>query len=369
MRTSLWLAWRELSARKSAFATGLIMVAVSMALCVGTTLLSRMREVAVGLQIDHIGPPIRIIPTTNTAQDLARFDLDQSSLPLGLPQVRRMLSPWIRAVDARLNSRVAIEGTSRPVIGIDPRRVISPFAALGQLGESEVALGSHLATTIGGKVGSEISIREKRFHIAAILSETASSEDLAVFLPLDRLQDLLNRPGTVNEIRIYPASGTSFDKILSRLESDSRAFTIVNAHRGDTAESQIGNRLTLHSAALYAITALVIGLSIFIWSYLNADERKLEMATVVAIGGSNMTIVWLLTTRAALVGLVGSSIGYVLGSAAALTQDLSWGLRVALSWNLALTVLSSTVALCALGALAASLLFAFRKHATILQEC
>ncbi len=368
MRASLWLAWRELSARKSAFATGLFMVAVSMALCVGTTLLSRMREVAVGAQIDHIGPPIRIIPASNTAYDLAQFNLDQESLPIGLAEVRHMLSPWIRALDARLLSRVLLDGVSRPAIGVDPSRVISPLEPLRRLGKSEVALGSHLAATVGGKVGSEISIRERRFRIVAILPETASSEDLAVFLPLEQLQALLNRPGTINEIRIYPASGDSFDRILSRLESDSHAYTIINAHRGETAENQIGNRLTLHSAAVYAITALVVALSIFIWSYLNADERKLEMATIVAIGGSNMTIVWLVITRAALVGFVGGFIGYVIGAAAALAQDIAWGLRVALSWDLALTVLSSTVALSAFGALAASFLFAFRRHAEILQE-
>ncbi len=324
---------------------------------------------AVVAQIDHIGPAIRLIPAENTAYDLARFDLGTDSFTIhDAAKVRDTLSPWIRALEARLLSKVRLEGQAVPAIGVDPRHVISPFEALGELGDSDVILGALLADRLERSVGTEVSINGSWFRIAGILPETASSEDLAVYLTLGRLQTLLDRPGATNEIRIFPATSASIEKIVTHVESRHREAAVINTHRGDTAEHEISNTLVRHRRVLYVITSLVVALSIFIWSYLNADERKLELATVVTLGGTTRTVLSMLVVRAAVVGFLGGLIGYLAGASVVLAQDFESALRVVLSWKLVLVVSGGALAVCAFGAITASIRVVFQEPTTMLQE-
>ena len=369
MKACLWLAWRELVTRKSAFVTGLGLVSVAVAFCAATELLSRSRDVAVAAQIDHIGPALRLIPAEKTVYDLARFDLGTDSFTIeDAARIRSTLSPWIRALEARLLAKVQLEGQAVPAIGVDPRRVISPFEALGRLGDSDVILGTHLAHRLGRSVGSEVSINGSGFRIAGILPETASAEDLAVYLTLGRLGALLERPGATNEIRVFPATSTSIEEIVAQIESRHREAAVINTYRGDTAEHEISNTLVRHRRVLYVITALVVALSIFIWSYLNADERTLEMATVVTLGGTARTVLTMLVVRAAVVGFLGGLIGYLAGASVALARDFEYALGVVLSWKLVLLVSGGAVAVCAFGAITASIPVLFREPTIMLHE-
>jgi ABC-type lipoprotein release transport system permease subunit len=369
MKASFWLAWRELVTRKSAFMTGLCMVSVGIALCTATELLSMQREAAVAAQIDHMGPPLRLIPAGKTAYDLARFDLGSDSFGINdSERIYRALAPWVRALEGRLLLRVPLEGRMTPAIGIDPGAVISPFEVLDQLGPEDVALGTDLAQRLGQEAGDELFIKEKRFRIAAILPAMATAEDLAIFLPLRGLRSLLDLPETVNEIRIFPTSGTSIETIVAEIRSNHPKISVINMHRGDTAEHEIGHTLLQHRSVLYMITALAIALCIFIWSYLNAEERKFEVATVVAIGGTGITVLSMLVFRAAAVGFLGALLGYLAGASIALVQDLEWAFGLIVSWKLLLVMSGGAVLLSVFGASAASLPSLFRRHASVLQE-
>jgi putative ABC transport system permease protein len=349
--------------------TGLGMVSVAIALCAATELLSRAKEAAVAAQIDHMGPTLRLIPAGQTAYNLARFELGPDSFTIqDLHRVRRALSPWIRALDARLLSKVPLQGRAVPAIGIDPGRVISPFEDLAELDDRDVALGATLGHELESKTNNQIFVNGTRFRVAAILPETASPEDLAVFLPLGQLQSLLALPATINEIRVFPASRVSIESIIAEVKSNHPEMNVINTHRGDTAEHEISDTLVEHRRVLYAITALVVGLCIFIWSYLSADERKVEIATVVAIGGTAMTILSMLVARAAVVGLLGGVLGYLAGASIAVGQDLEWALGVAFSSKLVLAVTGSAVVVSILGASAGSIPSMLRRHTTLLQE-
>jgi putative ABC transport system permease protein len=278
------------------------------------------------------------------------------------------VSPWVRALDVRLLAKVPLEGKAVPAIGIDPEGVISPFQELAELDDGEVALGAALANQLEGKVNNQIFINGTPFRVAAILPETASPEDVALYLPRGELQSLLTLPATVNEIRVFPAPGASIESILAELKSEHGQVSIINTHRGDTAEHEIGDTLVQHRRVLYMITALVVGLCIFIWSYLSADERKVEMATLVAIGGTGMTVLSILVARAAVVGLLGGVFGYIAGASIALAQDFEWALGVASSWKLVLVASASAMALSIFGASTASIPSVLRRHTTVLQE-
>ncbi len=369
MKPTLWLAWRELMSRKTAFATGLAMVGVAVSLCAGTELVARSREAAVAAQIDQIGPALRLIPTGKTAGDLARFELGATAFhERYASKLRVELSRWVRAVEGRLLLKVPVEDRMVPAIGIDPDRVISPFDVLSGLNDKDTALGSGLAGRLGKSEGDLVVIKGSQFRVSAVLPETASADDLALYLSLRPMQELFGLPESVNEIRVFPSPGAPIERVASYLSVGHSEINILKTYRGDVAEGGMNQSLLQHRRILYAITATVIAFCILIWSYLNAGERRLEMATVVAVGGTRMTVLSMLVVRAAIVGLFGAFAGYTVGAAISLAQDFGSAVTVVFAWRLLFVISSGTVVLSVFGALIASTFFAFREHVTVLQE-
>lgn len=369
MKPTLWLAWRELMSRKAAFVTGIAMVGVAVSLCAGTELVARSREAAIAADIDQIGPALRLIPAGKTAGDLARFELGATTFhERDASKLRAELSRWVRAVEGRLLLKVSAEGRMVPAIGIDPDRVVSPFDVLRRLSNKRTALGSGLARRLGRSEGDVVVIKDSRFRVTAVLPETASADDMALYLPLRPMQELFELPKSVNELRIFPSPGAPIERVASYLSARHAEINVLKTYRGDVAEGGMNQSLLQNRRVLYAITATVIAFCILVWSYLNAGERRLEMATVVAVGGTRITVLSMLVVRAAIVGLLGAFAGYTLGAAMSLAQDFGSAVTVVFAWRLLFVISGGTVVLSVVGAVIASSFFAFREHVTVLQE-
>lgn len=369
MTASIWLAWRELANRRMTMLSGVAMVAVSVGFCATIELISRAREAAVAAQIDQIGPALRLISAGKTAKDLARFEL--GSPPFTSQTARRLsheLGARVRAIEGRLVQRVSVANEMVPAIGIDSRDTKSAPEAIRKLGEKEVVLGVELARKLPAQLGQELVVQGTRLHVNAVLPETAGTDDSALFLSLERLQSLLGLPDRISEMRVFPSSGASVESIASYIAANHPDLNVINTDRGDTADRDMGQSLRDHRRVLYAIAAAVIALCIFVWSHLDASERRLEMATVVAIGGSAQTILAMLVVRAAIVAAIGAVIGYVGGAFIALIQDFDAASSVVFSWQLFLATSLGTIVLSVVGALPAAVISASSQPVAVLQE-
>ena len=176
------------------------------------------------------------------------------------------------------------------------------------------------------------------------------------------------RPGWSGVSRIFPLPGEAAEKIAARLKPDRFRVSVIDAYRGDTAESEVGAGLARYRWAVYAIIAAVAAFCILIWSYLNARERTAELALLAALGGTGRTALAVLTARAAIVGLAGAVPGCLAGAGFAFLQDPGSALGAAWSWNLPLAVSAGALALGVLGALPVSIMSALGDHAAALQE-
>jgi ABC-type lipoprotein release transport system permease subunit len=311
VKAIFWVTWREFLRRKSFFITGIIMVAVGVSLYTSVEFILKAREVAVAAEIDHIGPAFRLIPTGKTAKDLALFDLGSDYFKSErIDKMQKEFSSLIRALDGRLVLRVPVDGMIFPVIGIDPDRAVSPFKALKRLSDNDVVIGKELALKIDKKEGDKVSIKNSNFNVAAILPHTGNADDTAIFLSIKKLQNLFGFPDVVNEIRVFSLPGVKMGTIKDTLSSSYPNISIIGMSRGDVAEHEINLSLSQHRNALYLIMAFVIALCIFIWSYLDSHDRKIEVATVIAVGGTGMTVLGILILKTALVGFIGALIGY-----------------------------------------------------------
>lgn len=304
MSPALWLAARELAARGRRVALAAAVVGAIAASVTATELVARAREAAVAEQVDAMGPAVTVVPRGTTPGGLARYEL-QGTLPASTEAlVRRALGSRLRAVERRAVFHRHVAGARRLVVGVDafPDRVRG--------GPSAAIVGSVLGRAL--PVGSTVTIDDRAFEVARILPSAGSVEDVALFIPIAQAGAV-----TVNELRVFLSSGTSPREAERLLSQAAPGLAVVRSDRGDVADGSLPEALARHRAVAYAVMAAVAALTLLIAAHLDATERKVELATLIAIGASRFTVVGGVLVRSAIVAAAGALAGAVAGGAVA----------------------------------------------------
>jgi len=369
MTAAFWIAWRELKGRRIRLFLNISLVSMAVALCIAMELIAMARENAVAAKIDNIGPAFKLFPKDVKPIDLARYDTGNSTVPeQTVADLRSALSRRVRAVEERLIFKRSVQGFSVPVIGIDPGGVISPFEALKTLDDGEAAIGLELASMLGKGKDSVLVLGNHSLKISSVLPASGNSEDLAIFVSLPQAQRISGLKSAVNEIRIFPYPGLPSEEMEAFLRTEARDLNLIRISRGEVAEEKVNDSLHLYRTVLYTIAVLVVGAGLMIGTCLNMKERKLELATLVAIGSTGSRVLSVLILRSIIVGLFGAAFGYAIGALFALAQDFSSAIGVVWSLKLILITLGGTTSISLLATLPAAASAVSGNHVSILQE-
>jgi hypothetical protein len=309
--TAVWLAWQELAARGKRVALAGAVVATIAAAVTATEFVAQGREAEVAAQIDAMGPALTIVPRGTTASGLARYEIEGVVPPRTEELVRRALGDRLRAFDRRVVVHREIAGARRPVVGVEA--FVGVDTAIPATDVASV--GSELGRAF--PVGARLAIGGRTFPVERILPSTGSVEDVSVLLPIEDVRGL-GGTDRVNELRIFLAAGVSVRDAEARLVRAVPGVTVIRTDRGEVADRSLQESLARHRTVAYAILAVVAVLTLLIAAHLDATERRLELATLVAIGASTRTILGVLLARSAVVGGVGSAVGVLIGVAIAL---------------------------------------------------
>lgn len=314
---SLWLSWQELNGRRVIFYINVILVALLIALPVSVDLMGNARKSTVKNRVDYIGPSLIMVPNGIMSSDLVTAQLKGKSFSAdSLETIQRQYSSYLRFAESRLTERLSVGGRDIPVTGIDFNNVYShPFRQYS-IGSKEVLLGNVAAKKLRKDRGDNLFIQSESFNVAGIIPTTGGIEDASVFLSLSVLQNMIGHEGLINEIRLFPESSSSYEKLkllLKDVESRStNKLSLIDAYRGDTAEKEIDSALINYQKALYTVAFVLIALCIMISTYINLDMRKAEVLTVYTLGAKQRIIFQMLTFRTIWITLLGSIAGYII---------------------------------------------------------
>lgn len=370
MNAALWLAWAELAARKRHFAGSVALVAAAVALWSAIALVSRAREAAVATQIDHLGPSVRLVPAGVTSTALARFELGDAVVPeRTLSDLRKELSPWLQASEGRLLLSEPVDTMRTPLIGIAADGGIGSLTRGQRLPLDAVLLGADGARRLGKTTGDRVTFLGRGWRVDGVLPPLGTAEDLAVIVPLPALQEARGVGGSVNEIRLYVTPDARIADIADLLgRTHPNLGVLLGGDRGSATERETAATLRRHRTVVYWLTALAVGIGLMIAAHLNAAERRVEMAMLVAMGGTTLSVLVTLVVRAALIGLVGASVGYAFGAGVAVAQDAGAGLGMAWSWTQPVAAVGAVAALSVAAALPTAMYASYRHHVRSLQE-
>lgn len=358
----LWLARRELAGRRMRVALAAAVVASVAAAVTAMELVARAREAAIAAQIDAVGPALTVVPKGTTASALARYEID-GTLPSGTDVAVRGVLGWrVRALEPRIVLRGEIAGQRRVIVGVDAVVDDEEPAA----GSGVASVGSELGRTV--VTGSAIDIEGRSFRVARALPSTGSAEDLAVFLPVSDARTLGGVHG-VNELRVFLAAGVSPRDAEVRVAAAAPGATVIRSERGDVADRDMQEALARNRGVAYAVMVAVAGLALLIAAHLDATERRVELATFVAIGAPLRAILVTLLARSAVVAGVGAGAGVLAGVATAITLLGPAQLAVAPgTWVLAVVVVAAGVGVGVVAAVPAAIWSVARDPVLELQE-
>lgn len=340
LRLSLWLSWQELKGRKTVFFINIALLALLVAIPVTVDLMGRAREASVQRRLDYIGPSLSIVPVGITSFELATAQMKNRTLSLEVyNKIKRDLSALLRGIEPRLITNMPIEGKVYPVIGIDPATVYSYPLIRYSLGKDEALIGTVMAQKTGKSEGDIIRVGNRDFRVRGVIETTAAVEDIAVFITLSVLQEMTGREGEINEIRLFPESASSLERLRALLKSFSVPVEIIDSSRGEVAEMQVETTLRRYQNLLYAISFVLIAFCIAISTYINLEGRKKELSTIYTLGVTKGIIFHLIISRTVWIALMGALCGNLIALFVTMLQGHQIPVREIISFEtLELTV-------------------------------
>ena len=256
------------------------------------------------------------VPGVAEVAPIVMFPVSES--PTSMPLT---LAPLVFGVDAALLTR---NSRSPP-----PRIRVGKFVP-GPDG-NEVVIGSQVAKHFGADLGSTIPVRGRDFHVVGVLEPTLTGPDSFVMMPFataERLlldsEPVLRRLAMVPGASVLPIAtaaavfwneGEDPEQVAERIRQNVPGLSVVSPRQ---AEAELNRALAFLRSVIDGgglVALLVASLAVANTTFTAMVERRREIALWRVVGATRGQLVSRLVLEAVLLGLAGSVLGIVAGSA------------------------------------------------------
>jgi putative ABC transport system permease protein len=234
--------------------------------------------------------------------------------------------PGVEGIDPRLTVPVDIGGVRGLLTGILPDRMLRP--EVGEAGgedhwevlnsltpESDRAvLGAELKRLLNQEMGAAMEVAGNSLKVVGILPEQGTVDDIRIYVHLRTIQKWLERPFSLNEIRVLYTGKKAIEKVASGIEGILENTRVVTHSRMARKQIQTMDSIREYALALLVVTLILGSISIGNEMFHNAHARKREIGILTALGATTRTILTIFIMKAFFLALVGGLLGYGVGS-------------------------------------------------------
>ena len=178
-----------------------------------------------------------------------------------------------------------------------------------------VMLGKTLAANLGKHVGDQIELYSEPFRVIGIFDSFSIIESGAVFVQLDELQQLMNRPHHVTGY-IVGVDKSEGQRRIAELQKQIEAMDpmLVVLPSAEFVRNIAQIRVIRTMAWITSLVALIIGtVGISNTMVMSILERRAEIGTLRAIGWRTVRVARLICSESFVLCLCGAVVGSVLG--------------------------------------------------------
>lgn len=316
------LILKNITGRKGRFVFTLLGITIGIASFVTLLSLGGSLKQEVQRQASDLGANLVVTPKGWCAYEQISV-LTGEQLPEAIPfeDVKKISAiKGIKAVPY-LTEKTAVKNNPVSVIGILPNEMktfkgwgIEKGNYFSSSTEKSLVIGSAISQQFKVNINDQVTIRGQNFPVRAILKETGSKDDLAVFMPLPVAQKLYGVGDKVSFIAIKVKDISKTDEYIQKIQDTANVAVSSDKQLLKSVLSIVGSvSLTLQLIATVAILAAAFGIINTMMTAIH--ERKREIGILQAIGAKQSTIFSIFLLESGLYGFLGGIIGVVAGLA------------------------------------------------------
>lgn len=316
------LIWKNISGRKGRFIFTLLGITIGIASFVTLLSLGGSLKNEVQRQASDLGANLVVTPKGWCAYEQISV-LTGEQLPEAIPFEDMKKISAIKGIKAvpYLTEKTALKNNPISIIGILPNEMktfkgwsVAKGNYFTLPTEKSVVIGSAIAQQFSVKLGDQLTVRGQKFPVKAILKETGSKDDLAIFIPLQVAQQLYGVGDKVSFIAIKVDNISKTDEYIQKIQDVANVAVSSDKQLLKSVLSIVGSvSLTLQLIATVAILAAAFGIINTMMTAIH--ERKREIGILQAIGAKQSTIFSIFLLESGLYGFLGGIIGVVAGLA------------------------------------------------------
>ena len=348
------LSWKELMTRKARSALTVLGIVIGVAAVVSLIAVAQGMQATVKREFEAIGYDTILAIPGEAPQDLQGpragmrpplFGGGQEGATLDLGRLTQL--PQVAAVGAiRVETAIVTapglegqgflrvtglsSGITQSFPGYFAGFSLAQGRSFGEDDEFVVVLGPKVAEDLGVGVGDKFTVENQEFEVIGILEESenrgmlrglSGDPNYGIYLPLEAVDSLFGEPGKISLALVKAAEGADVEQTAQLVR---RAMTMAGTPVTTVTVQQMAEMATrmLRSiqsvlAAIAAISLLVGAIGIMNTMYTAVLERVREIGIIKAVGAKRKHILGLFLLESGLVGLIGGSLGVIVGAALA----------------------------------------------------
>lgn len=191
------------------------------------------------------------------------------------------------------------------------------YPVLAEWNASSCIVGSGLSSRLKLLRTSELRLSVGEQNLSCYANQILSSggaEDNQVFVYLPAAQSLASLPGRVSLIQVsVPGTPQSLERYIADLQKQLPDADVHGIRQFTEAEAKIYNRISGLLTATVALVLILTALCVMAAMTNVAMERKNDVGLMKAIGGATRRVLRLFLAEAAVLGLVGGTLGAATG--------------------------------------------------------
>lgn len=192
-----------------------------------------------------------------------------------------------------------------------------------------IILGVHLARNLGVRVGDSIKLlspggsstvlgtipRIKTYSVSAIFEAGMYEYDnTLIFMPLPAAQLFFKLPGAVNSIEVTTDNAQHSQPVVENIIQATQGGYLVQDWQ--MLNATLFNALKVERTVMFLILTLIVCIAAFnIVSSLImlVNDKRKDIAILRTMGATRQTILWIFLMSGAMIGVVGTLAGFILG--------------------------------------------------------
>lgn len=312
----------EIWYRRWSALSAILVVASAVASVVFFMLLSDLAAQRTQVIQRDIGLNMRIIPAETNLENYwirgySEGIIDQSILKRVEEQnAANRLVPMLQRTIAWGDGEAILTGVGEELFGGGQK--MKPVFGNVQPDPDGLTIGSVAASSRKLVEGDSVEVLGTQFVISRILGSTGSLDDIRVYGNLTKVQELLQLPGKLNEIRAIECHCNSdvsdpeayIQSVLEPLLPGTKVIRQDQMAEARRKQRQLIDQIGLVATPILTVLAALVLLGL---AFQNVSQRKAEIGLLASVGRIPIQIGLIVWLRSIILGLLGGALGAWIG--------------------------------------------------------